>query len=255
MNNEHNNKSQIEDAEKIKEIPKWTRRYAENRTLTLLVFMVIILLFSMAACPLAFGIAMFQKGKMALGLVCIAVVVALYIVYAVLIIRKFGGKNRGRLDQLIDHWIYGREGTTSISKPEVTKKKKWLEIAIAIVFMICLIGTMNLGMRGYISVKYIQPVCALFCVPYAVFFWYFYQQPKMGPIYLLFPVLYAIHAILIVVGIPIFFTGNFGVVLNMLLPMIGYGLLPFIIGHFYSRYALKKLKDIAHLDGGSPNGV
>ncbi|MDO8302032.1 MAG: hypothetical protein Q7T18_02210 [Sedimentisphaerales bacterium] len=255
MNNEDNNTSQLEDAEKLKEIPKWTRRYAENRTLTLLVFMVIILLFSMATCPLAFGIAMFQKGKMALGLVCIAVVVALYIVYAVLIIRKFGGKNRGRLDQLIDHWIYGREGTASIAKIESSKKMKWVSLAVSVVSFGLVIGTMNLGMKGYIAAKYIQPVMALYYVPHMVFLWYFSQRPKFGPVMLLWPTLYTMHAILIIVGVPIFFTGQFGVVLNMFLPWFGYGVLTYVIGHLYGQYALKKLKDIAHLDGGPASGV
>ena len=69
----------------------------------------------------------------------------------------------------------------------------------------------------------------------------------MGPIFLLQPVLYAIHAILILAGVPLFFTGSIGPSLNLALPYIVYGLVPFIVGHIYSRYALKKLKDVTHI--------
>lgn len=86
----------------------------------------------------------------------------------------------------------------------------------------------------------------MYLVPFLVFL-YLWQRPKVGPISLLWPILYGIHAILIVAGVPILFKGDIGVPLNMLLPVFGYGVLTFIIGHLYSRYALKKLKTTAHL--------
>jgi hypothetical protein len=241
----------LQDTEKLKEIPKWTRRYAQNRTLTLLALVVITLLFSIGtAFTLALGIAAFQKGNMILASICIVVLIATLICLGLVIIRakKSGGIN-------IERWIYGRKGTVSIPKPELTKKEKWLESAVSVVSFGLFIGTIYLGMKGYISAKYIQPVMALYYVPYMVFMWYFSQKPKFGPVMLLWPILYTIHAILIIAGVPIFFTGQYGVVLNIFLPWSGYGFLTYIIGHFYGRYALKKLKDITHLDGDLPNGV
>jgi len=47
--------------------------------------------------------------------------------------------------------------------------------------------------------------------------------------------------------VPILFTGNLRH-WNMMLPVFGYGFLTHIIGHVYSRYALKKLKTAAHLE-------
>ena len=60
----------------------------------------------------------------------------------------------------------------------------------------------------------------------------------------LWPVLYALHAILIVAGAPILFTGEW-VGLNMLIPTVGYGLLAALVGHLYSRFALHKVKRLA----------
>jgi hypothetical protein len=96
-----------------------------------------------------------------------------------------------------------------------------------------------------------QPVSALYCVPFMVFL-YFWQRPKVGFLMLLWPALYAIHAILIVAGVPIVFAEESKFFsLNMLIPTFGYGFLTSVIGHIYSRYALKKLKTAAHLQGNT----
>ena len=249
------------NAEKLKEIPKWTRKYAQNRTLTILVLLVMAVLFGvffavLVGFPLALAVAGFWKGNMILGCVGIAVlVVALVAIlkFYIFIFAKYGGKNKGLLDQIIDRWIYGKEGTASMPQPKLSKKMKRLDIVFAIVYLVCLIGSMELGMLGYIPVKYFLPFMALFVVPFGVY-QYFIMRPRLGPVILIFPILYAIHAILIITGAPIFFTGIFAVPFNMFLPVF-YNFLALIIGHLYSRYALKKLKGISHLDGGSPNEV
>ena len=117
----------------------------------------------------------------------------------------------------------------------------------------CVIGSVFLGMKDFIKIKYMQPVSALYVVPFMVFL-YFWQRPKIGHLALLWPTLYGIHAVLIVVGVPILFTGNL-IPLNMILPVFGYGFLTYIIGHIYSRYALKKLKEAAHLEENATDGA
>ena len=137
-------------------------------------------------------------------------------------------------------------------QPKLSGKMKYLDILVGIVYMVCLLGSMELAMLGYIPVKYILPLMALFVVPFNVYL-YFMQRPRLGPVHLICPILYAVRAILIIAGVPIFFTGTFAVPLNMFLPII-YTLLTYMIGHLYSRYALKKLKAITHLEGGTANG-
>lgn len=251
-----------QNTEQLKEIPKWTRRYAQNRTLTILVLMVMTGLLGMFVAvlvgfPLALAVAVFQRGNMTLGCVCIAVLVAILagiVKFYIFIFAKFGGKNKGLLDQIIDHWIYRREGTASIPMPEATKKTTWLEITVAIVWGSLFLGTMYLGMVDFIPVKYLQPISVFYCVPYMILSWYFWRSPRTGPIFLLKPTLYSIHAILILIGVPIFFTSRIGAVLNMSLPLLAYGYLTLVIAHIYSRYALRKLKGLTHLDGDTANG-
>ncbi len=262
MNSKQNNKSQDQDTEKLKEIPKWTRKYAQNRTLTLIVLMAMIMLFSMFFAgllgfllPLAVG--GFRKGNIILGCVGTAGLVAVLAAVGIcmfIFIRKFGGKNKGLIDQLIDQRVYGKEGAVSMPVPKSSKKKICLEIVSGVIFFICFFGSWHLAVKGYIAYKYLQPVSALYIVPFVVCGWYFWKSPRMGPIYLLYPILYAVHAILIVAGVPIFFTTENFCIFSICLPMLGYGFLPFIIGHIYSRYALKKLKGLTHLEGDAANG-
>jgi len=262
MNSKQNNKSQGKNSEKLKEIPKWSRRYAQNRTLTILVLMVMLMFFSMfiaflVGSSLALAAGGFRKGNIILGCVGIAVLVAVLVAtvtFIIIFLSKFGGKNRGLIDQKIDQRMYGHEGMASMPMPKSSKKKICLEIVLAVVFFICFFGSWYLAIKGYIAYKYLQPVSVLYIVPFVVCGWYFWQSPRMGPIYLLYPILYSIHAILIVAGVPIFFTTENFCIFSICLPAIGYGFLPFIIGHIYSRYSLKKLKEAAHLEGDTANG-
>ncbi len=255
MNSKQNNKSQDHNnTEKLKEIPKWTRKYAQNRTLTTFVFIVMICLMGgFIGIPISFGIAAFMGGNMPLTGISVALLVVVLIFY-IIILAKFGGKNKGLIDQLIDQRIYGKEGTVSMPQPKLSKKMKCLDIVVAIVYMVCFLGSMNLCMGGYIPAKYLVPLMALFIVPFFVF-QYFMQRPRLGPVLLIAPILYAIHAILILAGVPIFFTGTFGVPLNMGLPILVYTFLAYMIGHLYSRYALKKLKGITHSQGDAAREV
>jgi len=247
----------LPNAEKLKDIPKWTRKYARNRTLTILVLMVMLMLFSMfVAGILGFSLALatagFRKQNMILGCVGVAVSVAVIVatvIFIIIFLSKFGGKNRGLIDQLIDQRIYGKEGTVTVAAPKSSKKRICLEILCCVIFFICFFGSWHLAIAGFIPYQYLQPVSALYMVPYAVCGWYFWQSPRMGPIYLLYPILYAIHAILIVAGVPLFFPGNWGI-LSVCLPFMGYSFLTCVIGHLYSRHALKKLKDLTHLQEG-----
>ena len=69
-----------QNTEKLKEIPKWTRKYAQNRTLTTFVLIAITGLFAMfVAVPSTLLILAFMKGSMILASVCIAVLAAIVI--------------------------------------------------------------------------------------------------------------------------------------------------------------------------------
>ena len=247
MNTQQNQVPQ--DTEKLKEIPKWTHKYAQNRTIPVLIRLVINLcLFAGILIPSYFAGKAYRSGNSVLFWLCNLVLAVAMISLAFFCVPKWGGKFIERISQR----LYGREGNVSIPEPEVMKKRRWLVHVVGMVFVGCVIGSVFLGNKGFIQIKYLQPVSALYVVPFLVF-QYLWQRPKIGPLALLWPTLYTIHAILIVADVPILFTGNL-TSLNVLLPILGYGFLTQIIGHLYSRYALKKLKGITHLRGDAANG-
>ena len=232
-----------QNAEKLKEIPKWTRKYAQNRTIPFLIALAINLcLFAGIAIPSYFGGRAYRSGNLVLFWICIFVLAVAMISLAFFCVPKWGGKFIARISRR----LYNREGDVLISVPETIKKKLWVGYVVAMVFASCVFISVILGFLGYLSIKYMQPVSALYVVPFFVFL-YLWQRPIISPLVLLWPILYTIHAILIVTGMPILFT-KYLIPLNMILPVFGYGFLTYMIAHLYSRYALKKLKTAAHLE-------
>ncbi|MFX0201944.1 MAG: hypothetical protein ACFFCW_38020 [Candidatus Hodarchaeota archaeon] len=251
MNSEHNNKLQIEGTKELKEIPKWTRKYAQNRTLTNFLVMVIFMFISMVIVALSYTAgAAFIKGNITVLRVCIVVLFAIVVFVFIICVSKFGGVI---IRRWLDRLIYDHEGTALMPEPKSTKKKKWLGFVFVAVVFICIQGSYYLSMEGYISFKYLQPISALFLVPFLVHL-YLIQRPRIGPLFLICPILYTIHAILIIAGVAIYFKGYSGI-WNMAIPFFGYTFLAHIICHVYSRYALKKLKGLAHPEGEAANEV
>lgn len=240
MNTEQNQK--LAETEKLKEIPKWTRRYAQNRTVPVLIALAISLcLFAGIAISSYFGGKAYLNGNMVLFWICIFVLITSMICLTIISVPKWGSKIVERITQR----IYAGEGSISISAPESMKKKKWLGYVVAMIFGSCILGSVILGFMGYFTIEYMQPISAVYVVPFLVFL-YIWQRPIISPLALLWPTLYGIHAILVVAGVPIQF-GEPWIFLNMIIPMAGYGILCGLLGHFYSRYALKKLKTTVHL--------
>lgn len=225
---------------KLKEIPKWTRKYAQNRTFPFLVAMVIfLLLFTAISAPSYLGGRAYRSGNTFTFWICIFFLVIVCAVLLFFSVPKWGGK----LIEKIARRLYGSERFTTLPPPARIKKYHWVGWVVGLVFASCVVGSVQLGIRGFIPIEYMQPVSALYVVPFLVFL-VVWQRPLVGLLSLLWPILYAIHAILIVTGMPISFTGNL-IPLNMLLPTFGYGFLTLIIGHVYSRFALRKLKTLA----------
>jgi hypothetical protein len=235
-----------QDMEKIREIPKWSRKYAQNRSLTILILLgMCVLIGFFAVVPLLLILAGLFYRNIILVFVGVIALVA-FIVFYKSLFKKYGGENRGLIDQLIDRKIYGKDGVASMPIPKRNKKTESIGIVFAVVFCVCMLANVILCVEGYISIKYMQPISVLYVIPFLVF-QYYDLRPKVGPLILISPVLYTIHAILIVTDVPIYyFSGALGF-LNILLPIYAYTSFAYLISHIYSRYALKKLKTVAHL--------
>ncbi|OQC04742.1 MAG: hypothetical protein BWX80_02353 [Candidatus Hydrogenedentes bacterium ADurb.Bin101] len=104
-------------------------------------------------------------------------------------------------------------------------------------------------------IKYMQPWSAAYMTPYLILM-VVYQ--RLGFWAWLWPVLYGLHAIALMLGLPIRFGWELEL-FNIIAPIFTYGLIAILIGHAYSRYALWKLKSltqttIPEYDEAAPDG-
>ncbi|MCK4887605.1 MAG: hypothetical protein KAS96_09475 [Planctomycetes bacterium] len=236
----------VRDAEKVKDIPKWTKRYAENRTLTFVVSMVVFLvLFAGIGLPSYFGGKAYRDGNMVLFWVCMLFAGCACLGTVILSVPRWGDK----ITKLITRRLYRKEGEVVFAVAEKTKKQQRVGMVVAVMFVGCLLLSVVSGFVFNWPIKYMQPISAIYVVPFIIFIG-IWQRPVVNPagfLSWLWPVLYGVHAILIVAGVPIVFDGPW-TGLNMLIPVAGYGLLCGLAGHFYSRYALRKLKNAAKIN-------
>lgn len=223
------------------EISRWTRAYAQNRSLPVVVFLLIFLAINLVigGASLLAGTA-YRSGNMFLFWVAIAALVPAFGAIVFFSVPRWAGK--------FQTWLIGRlyakEGNVAFSLQN-RHATAW-GVILVVCFGTCVAGSVILGFFFDIPTKYMQPISALYVVPFLVGLWLL-MRPMAGYAALLWPLLYAIHAILIVAGAPILFTGPWQV-LNMVIPIAGYGLVASLAGHLYSRVALRHLKRLAQVD-------
>ena len=222
-------------------ISKWARAYAQNRSLGVVVLTFIFLaLFAAIGGPSYLAGEAYRSGNMLLFLVSIAVLVPALGTVVYLSVPRWGGKLLERVVQR----LYAKEGKVVLSLPSA--RAKFWGLVLGVCFGTCIFATVMLGFVFEFPIKYMQPISALYMVPFLVGLW-FLMRPMVGCLALLWPLLYAIHAILIVSGAPILFTGPWEG-LNMLIPTAGYGMLSGLVQHLYSRVALRRLKRLTRVD-------
>lgn len=225
------------EQERSKEIAGLTRTYAQNRSLG-----VVVALLVFAALPAGIGTLSYaggmayRDGNQLLFWTCMAALLPVLAAVLYISVPKWGGR---RLEALTGH-LY-REGNVSIAVPKQRGRRR-IALVLGIVYAGCLLGSVLLGFFGQLSPKYMQPISAIFVVPFLVALT-FLMRPAVSYVSLLWPALYGLHAILIVAGVPIAFTGRWNS-LNIMLPMVGYGVLAALVGHACNRHAFSKLKQV-----------
>jgi len=228
------------------QISKWARAYAQNRSLGVVVFMMIfVVLYAAIGGPSYLAGVAYRSGNMLLFWASIAVLVPAVGAIIYLSVPAWGGKFQRRLVGR----LYAKEGNVAFS-PTSGRAKAW-GVVLAGCFGVCIAASVTLDFAFDIPSKYMQPISALYVVPFLVGLW-FLMRPMAGYAALLWPALYAAHAVLIVSGAPIFFTGAWEG-LNVLIPIAGYGMLSGLVGHLYSRIALGQLKRLARTDVTGPD--
>jgi hypothetical protein len=235
-----NETSQSKDKElqEAKQMQHWVRRYAQNRSLPVLVNLAVFLLLWIAiSVPSYWGGVAYRSGDTLLLAICLVALVFAVMAMIYVSIPRWGGR---RLEQ-IGQKLYANEGRVTIAAG--AGKPRWWGAALAAAFLTCVTGSVILGILGYLpDGKYMQPISAVYVVPFLVAL-NFLMRPATGYIPLLWPLLYALHTLLILTGAPIVFMPPWDS-LNMLIPTVGYGALTALISHLYSRWALHNVRTI-----------
>lgn len=221
-----------------RQIVRWTRRYAQNRTISFLVqwvFIVIMVLGIGLAASLT-QMAHQQGNRMLFtGSVIIMTVSLIALVWFSM------SRWSGELIFSITNWLYGREGYVSYSGGASNKPLPlWLTGLGGGLIAYHLLGALLISFN-YMHIRYMQPWSAAYMTPYLIAM-VIYQG--LGFWAWFWPLLYGLHALLLLLDVPIRFGREYEL-MNIVVPVFGYGLLAILIGHAYSRYALWKLKSLA----------
>ncbi len=223
------------DTEKLKEIPKWARRYAESRTAPLIVFSLVFIVFFGVV---SLSVYCFLKGQFILAAIMMVLYVAGFIYFVVTWDRH-------------EARYFTKTGIPQ--SQSVQQIRKFLPLPLILFVVIDVI----MEQRGVFPAHLRQPVSALFLCPLLLFAnWRWARGSFIG---YLWAALYGGWAIAILFKVPILTFSEGGMRLmnpgdEMYLAAPVTGLITGLIAYIYSRYALKKLKGISHLEGDTANG-
>ncbi|MGA2263373.1 MAG: hypothetical protein ABSH28_18300 [Acidobacteriota bacterium] len=223
--------------DRVREIPKWVRRYAHNRTLPVLVGLGLFLL---AAAVIGGSSTLAsregQTGHKAAALALCAVSLAACALWVWLVaprrMRRLIGALSGRL--------YGAEGTAVAAAKPCGRSRADLVVVIA--FGLCVALSVPAGFAFKTAFRHMVPIMAIYFVPFLLYMWA-RQGGMAAPFMLLWPGLLVIHAVLALADVHPF-SGEPNAV-NMLLLPVGYGAIAALASHVYSRVALRRLRSLA----------
>jgi hypothetical protein len=230
-------KREADEAQDLRQIPAWTRRYARNRTLPVLVFLAII--------PLGFaafaGFSWLTVWAYVTGRRVLAGASAVALSGFTVWWLWFSCVGAAKIILRATERLYRREGSVSVGPPEHAIGKP--PHFVGFLFAFCVLASVALGLLGFLPIRYMQPISALYVVPFLIYLG-IRLRGVGSPFMFVWPALYALHAILLVAGAPIYFAGHY-TVLNVFVPMVGYGVVGALAGHLYSRLALRRLRTLA----------
>ncbi len=90
--------------------------------------------------------------------------------------------------------------------------------------------------------QHAQPLAALVLIPLLV--WWVSTDGRISwPMGLLWPALYALHAVAMLLGAPFVISGHTG--MTILWPLLGYMLVALVVAQIYSQYALRQMREIS----------
>jgi hypothetical protein len=220
----------------VREIPKWARRYAQNRTLRILVLSGILIAGAVVFVALGrFGGRAFRSND---GPMIWASLAAIWVFAGGWL--WFALVGAPRLIPRITRRLYRGEGSIFTGGAPDTELPRVPNLAIGLLILLATVHIL-LIQRGVLPERYFQPVSALYVSPFMLWVGLSLRPQPRSSFMCLWPVLYVVHGVLIVAGAPI----SRGLAFDIFAPAVGYGFLAALAGHLYSRLALRRLRSLA----------
>ncbi len=217
---------------------RWARRYAKSRTISFLVQWVFIVLMVMAI-----GVAgsltniAYRYNNMALFSVSVIAMGMTIIALSWFSVSKWGGELIWRITQ----WLYGEEGYVSYLGDREDGPTPWWVTTLGGGLVVYHLFGAILVSFNYLHINNMQPYSAAYMVP---FLGVMIVYQRLGFWAWIWPVLYGLHAVALLMGIGPTLRGQWQM-LTMIISVFGCGLIAILVGHAYSRFALWKLKRLA----------
>ncbi len=222
------------DMEKLKEIPKWAGRYTESRTLPLILSQILFI----ASFGMVFlGVYFFLKGRFILAAIMVAGYVITFLYFVI---------------------TWDRHETRYFTKTGIPQSEniKAIRKYLSLPLVACIITHVVMEHNGVFPAHLDVPISTVYVCPLLIFAnWRWARGSFIG---YLWAALYAAWAIAIIFKVPVLTVSGSGQMKPgdegyLAIPVTG--LITGIVAYIYSRYALKKLRGITHLDGGGADGV
>jgi len=223
--------------DRVREMPKWVRSYAHNRTLPVLANLGLYLLAFVAIGGLSMLAA--REGQAGHKVAAVALVVVSLAACALWVWLVMTHRST-RLSGALSSRLYGAEGTAvAAAKP---RGRSRADMVVPIAFGLCVTLQVLAGFVFETTIRYMVPIMAAYSVPFLLYTWA-RQGGTAAPFMLLWPCLLVIHAALGLAGVPPFSDEPNAV--NILVPTFGYGAIAALVSHVYSRVALRRLRRLA----------
>ncbi len=228
-----------------REVARWANRYARSRTISFLVQWVLVVVM-VAVIGVAAGLtsAAYEQRNMGVFTLSVALMALMFLVMAWFSLSQWGAD----LVWTVTLWLYGREGYAEASGRQ--PMPAWLTALGGGLVAYHLVGAILVSF-GLLRLQWLQPFSAAYMAPYLCAL---IVRQRLGWWAWLWPALYGAHALALVAGLPLRFPPPWRL-LDLIVPVFGYGLVAILSGHLYSRYALRRLKELtrtvaSELEGG-----
>ena len=231
----------------VRDIPKWTHRYAQSRTalpgLIVAILIPTVVIGIMASIMMPPLILMGHRMPPAVKCGWIVGVLVLAIWLLARHHARYREIVRG-VERKIANWIYRAEGEVTIgSEGGYRWPPHWTTyLGVLLIY----VPIQILFRWAPVAPRYYQPLTALLWVPWLT---YFGLRPPAGSppqsrLWLVWPALYTVHAVLIMLGVPVYPPGDHPMLATCGL-FLGYAALAAVASHIYARYALRRLRTLA----------